>query len=100
MTPRTLSQLISDQREAADRMLPTLAKDPIEAIEKLDPRQPIEAKDPTEPMDRVDPVEPMDSSELREAIDQREFDMRPSSPLPSAERYVTGVFSARTMSVR
>ena len=81
MTPRALCHDISDQRDAADRMLPRLAKEPIEATENVDPTHPIEAKDPTEPIDRVDPVDPMDRSESREAIDQREFDMGPSSPV-------------------
>lgn len=81
ITPRMLRHDISDQRDAADKTLPRLAKEPIEATENVDPMHPIEAKDPTEPMDRVEPVEPIESSESREAIEKREFDMCPSSPV-------------------
>jgi hypothetical protein len=72
MTPRALRQDISDQREAALRMLPRLAKDPMEATEKVEPMHPIEAKEPTDPIDNVEPVEPMESRESREAIDHFE----------------------------
>ncbi len=89
MTPRTLSQDISDHREAADRMLAKLAKEPIEATEKVDPMHPMEAKEPTDPIDRVEPVDPMDSRLSREAIDQREFDMPPSSMTAPSECHLS-----------
>jgi pimeloyl-ACP methyl ester carboxylesterase len=47
----------TDQRDAADKIDPTLAQEPIENAENADPIEPIEKTDPIEPIDMNEPSE-------------------------------------------
>lgn len=64
---------MTDQREAPDSRLPTLATEPTDSSDRADPMEPIDSTDPTEPIDSTDPVEAMDSTESRDRHDQRDL---------------------------
>lgn len=69
---RDARQLSIAKRDAPDRMLARLAKEPMDRTEAAEPMLATLRTEPTEPMDRNESTDPIDSVLLREARDRRE----------------------------